>query len=479
MRSVGLLAAFALSLLQQFPLRAQVEIGEHLTLRADDRMRVEVTDWFSPEPGRNPGRYELVANRLRLTATLTFPRVHFVAQVQDSRIGNLSNRSIVAPLGPLGPGAVYLAHTRDRWQGETVVHQAFAVLRSKRSSLTVGRFEHSDGAETTPGNRTLATLKRVRIAERLIGPFNFTHVGRSFDGARFSFPLRGWTWTLFGARPTHGGFEVSANRSLDRVTLASGSVTYSGTAAQIPLDVRAFYLYFDDRRRDPVKVDNRAAAVRGADEDAIAVHTVGGHALAEIEAGPGTVDGLLWVALQTGDWGRLDHRGWAFAIEGGYQLARVAGQPWLRLGYNASSGDGDPADDRHETFLTPLPTARRYARFPFFNAMNLRDTFAMLVVRPFAGATLRADYHWLQLSQRQDLWYNGGGATNEQIFGIVGLPGGDTDLGHLVDLSLDYRWSKHLGVSGYVGRAFGGSVVRNSFTDHGATYGYVEIRLSI
>ena len=469
------------------PLRAAADLGstlgqlsERVSIAIDDRFRVEMVDWFAPDVAGSPESYTFIANRLRVGASLTLPRLQIFVQVQDTRIGNLPGDAVVPPTGALGTGAVYFLHTRDRWQGETTLHQAYAVARLPRVSLKLGRFAYSDGAETTPGNATLAALKKMRIAQRMVGPFGFTHAGRSFDGGQAAWTGGAWNVTAIAARPTRGGFEVSANRELDRVTFASGTVTYTGSGLGIPSDLRLFYLYFDDRRRETTKTDNRTSIERSADKDAIAVHSFGGHALTEIEAGPGMIDGLFWFVIQTGDWGKLDHRAWSFALEGGYRFARTWARPWLRAGYNAASGDDDPGDRQHRTFLTPLPTARLYARFPFFNGMNLQDLFTQLILEPHPGLTARLDYHWLRLSEPADLWYAGGGATNEKIFGIAGLDsGGSRDLGHLVDLSLDYRWNKHLTISGYVGHTLGGRVVGANFSGRDATYGFIEMRLSL
>src|SRR5207248_464671 len=81
-------------------------------------------------------------------------------------------------------------------------------LRRAGLTATVGRYEYRDGLETVPGDPTLAALKRMRIAERLVGPFEFTHVTRSFDGVRLAWDRPAWNVTAFGTRPTRGGFEV-------------------------------------------------------------------------------------------------------------------------------------------------------------------------------------------------------------------------------------------------------------------------------
>ena len=45
-------------------------------------------------------------------------------------------------------------------------------------ALKLGRFDYSDGGETIPTDPALLWLKKNRIAERLIGPFGFSHIGR-------------------------------------------------------------------------------------------------------------------------------------------------------------------------------------------------------------------------------------------------------------------------------------------------------------
>ena len=464
--------------------------SEHLELGFSDRLRFEGVNWFQPPSGggidRDAHHYVFGANRARLAAQLSFPSWQAVFELQDTRIFGLpDDATLGAPFGALGPGAVYFAHTAQRNQGELAVKQGYLTLRHSGVSLTGGRFEHRDGLESVPGHRTLAWLKKSRIAERLVGPFGYTHVGRAFDGFRVAYDDDSFNTTLFGARPTRGGFEVSANRGLDDVGVGVASFTWKRPPGPVPLELRAFYLYYQDGRDDPTKVDNRPPAARAADGRTIALHTGGGHVLAVLDAGPGEVDLLGWFAIQGGDWGRLDHFAWAYALEAGYRLPRLPAQPWLRVGWNRSSGDDDPGDGDHESFFQVLPTARVYARFPFFNLMNSSDVFAQLILDPHRWVRLRLDYHWLRLAERGDLWYAGGGASNEKIFGFGGLAsGGDRDLAHLLDLGVSLGpWQPHedfdlkLSVELYYGHAFGGSVVRNAFADAHADYGFAELTL--
>jgi hypothetical protein len=322
------------------------------------------------------------------------------------------------------------------------------------------------------------------VAERLVGPFDFTHVTRSFDGGRVVYDQPDWNLTALGVRPTQGGFEVSANREVSNVTLAGLALSLKRLPFGPPIDARLFYLYYADDRSNVVKLSNTLRGSRGgadlpvADTGSLAIHTIGAHALTAFDAGPGVVDLLAWAVAQTGTWGALDHAAWAYAIEGGYQLPRLPAAPWLRAGIDRSSGDSDPFDDRHGTFFQILPTARTYAQLPFFNLMNLQDVFASLILRPHALVTLRTDYHWLRVTESQDLWYSGGGAQNDDVFGFAGSPAqGRHDLAQLVDLSATIAVARQLTLAGYYGHAFGGDVVGATFAGRGADYGFLEMTL--
>src|SRR5262249_5277315 len=243
---------------------------------------------------------------------------------------------------------------------------------------------------------TLAALERMRIAERLVGPFEFTHVTRSFDGGQLAWDRPAWNVTALGTRPTQGGFEVSANRELD-VTLAGPAGTLKRLPSLPPAAVR-FSSPYNGAGRDTLRADTRPLAARAADGAPIAIHTAGWHGITVLDLGPGRLDLLGWVAIQAGDWGADDHFAWASALETGYQLPALGAAPWLRIGYDRSSGDGNPSDGHHRTFFQLLPTARTYAQLPFYNLMNTGDAFAQVLLTPHRDLSLRCDYHWLQLS---------------------------------------------------------------------------------
>ncbi|HVF11138.1 MAG TPA: alginate export family protein, partial [Abditibacteriaceae bacterium] len=384
------------------------------------------------------------------------------------------------PQGQLGLGASYFAANR-RQDGSAILKQAFVRFKGfagdKPSSLRVGRFEFADGTEVVPADATLATLKRDHIAHRLIGPFTFTHVGRSFDGLHYVRNTKAYNLTFVGARPTEGVFQLRGNKELD-VDFYYGALTKPLPGKHAQSEARAFALHYHDGR-GALKTDNRPLPLRRADARNIRLTMIGGHYISALKTGSGTTDVLLWGVGQFGRWGVQDHRAGAFAAEAGYQF-KSGIKPWVRVGYFRSTGDDNPNDNDHNTFFQVLPTPRIYARFPYYNLMNNEDVFAQLRLKPHTRLSLRTDVHFLQLSNRRDLWYVGGGAFQEGTFGYVGRPSGGTrGMGTLFDLSADYNLAQKTALTFYVGGARGGGVQGNVYPEGGprptARYLYLEL----
>jgi hypothetical protein len=434
-----------------------------ISVTASLRTRAENWDWFGDEDG---GSYTFVGSLLRAGVAQQQPLFGWRIEAAAPLLLGLPEDAVAPPpRGQLGLGAAYYtANDGKRNPIGLFVKQAFVRFGRPPArgghSLRLGRFEFGDGTETAPAQPTLAALKREHIAQRLIGTFPFTHVGRSFDGAHYAFHTPGVNLTLVAAQPTRGAFDVNGWSSLD-IQVGYGALTrpfaWGGGAGE----GRLFGLFYRDGR-NVVKTDNRPLAARQADRDEIALTTAGAHYLHVFAMPQGEVDLLLWGALQIGDWGLLDHRANAGAVELGYGFPAVGGiRPWLRTGYARTSGDADAADGRHGTFFQVLPTARGFARFPFYNLMNTEDVFGSLRLRG-ARASLRADVRRVRLSEPADLWYAGSGAFQREGFGYAGRPiGGQRDLATVIDLGAEYRPSPRLTLSAYGAHARSGNVIEN------------------
>jgi hypothetical protein len=434
-----------------------IKIGD-VTFSGSLRARIEDWDWFKTPAA--DGNYTYGAVQLRLSLSQQKERIDWQVEGEFPWLVNLPKTAIApAPQGQLGFGASYFAASGTK-DVSAILKQAYVRFKGlagdEASSLRVGRFEFSDGMEVTPKDATLAALKRDQIQQRLIGPFGFTHVGRSFDGVQYVRNTKESNFTLVGARATEGAFQLNANKEMD-VDFYYGAFTKPVAGKRAQSEARAFALHYHDGR-NALKTDNRALAARTIDGENIRLTTMGGHFISAIKAASGTLDLLVWGAGQFGSWGRLDHRAGAIAVEGGYKFG-VRTNPWLRAGYFRSTGDGDPADNTHGTFFQVLPTPRILARFPFYNSMNNEDIFGQFRIKPHARLALRADVHHLRLSDTRDLWYVGGGAFQDQTFGYVGRPsGGNRSLGTMFDLSADFNLTSTTVFTVYASGVRGGSV---------------------
>jgi len=426
------------------------------------RARVEMWDWFNPGTPAvgKQNEYAFFAGYLRLTALHTSRRADIFAEVSVPVLAGLpTDATAPAPQGQLGLGAAYRAANGDR-AAYIFVRQAsvtFKGVGGESSNLKLGRFEFIEGQESLTQDATLDWIKRERIAHRLIGNFAFSHVQRTADGAQYSYNSRGTNVTLVAARPTTGVFELNGNKEVSDVEYVYAGVTHTGASKKY--DARLFYIFYRDDR-GLIPTDNRPLAQRKLDVASLNISTVGGHYARKM----GNADLLGWGAWQMGDWGGLSQRSWSYVAELGYQLPRVPWKPWFRAGTDRSSGDHDPNDRRHQTFFQILPTPRIYARFPFYNMMNLEDSFAELILRPHPRVTLRSGYRWLRLSQSADLWYSGGGAFQSSTFGFSGRPSfGSRNLGDLVDISVDFKAASKTMLTFYYGHAKGGNIVHSIY----------------
>jgi hypothetical protein len=221
------------------------------------RVRVESWNFFDPVDAGVDNSYTFVASLLRAGVDGK------VGKSQDWRLelsqvtfGGLPENAIApAPAGDLGLGATYYRWNRGR-DGSVFVKQAYWQWRNKtgkNSTLRLGRFEFGEGTERMPKDPNLSWLRRNRIQERLIGPFGFVHVQRSFDGILWT--QDNWSekrnrdnLTIALLRPTRGAFDLKGNDELKDITVGYASWTF---APDDHSDARIFALWYYDKRKPP------------------------------------------------------------------------------------------------------------------------------------------------------------------------------------------------------------------------------------
>ncbi|MGH9617836.1 MAG: alginate export family protein [Acidobacteriaceae bacterium] len=441
------------------------------------RSRVDVWQWFAAPPESNS--YAYLESLLRIAVSQRIHHWDWTLELSQPAELWLPNDAVspISAQGQLALGGTYYASNgNNSYPAAAFLKQAFLRYRfnGADNDLRIGRFEFLGGLETQPENPTILWLQNNRVQQRLVGNFGFSNSQRSFDGIDGHYGAGKWDLTAMAGRADQGVYNMNGNPELN-VDLQYLAFTRSQWNHRILW--RAFGLGYHDGRTGITKTDNRPLAVRQADHKNIRLGTYGGDFLAAIPVGQGNLDFLFWGALQNGNWGELHHGAGAYAVESGYQWNKVATAPWLRAGVFRSTGDNNPADNEHQTFFQILPTPRVYSRFPFYNLMNNHDTFIQGMDKPAKRVVVRSDVHWLQLSSAKDLWYLGGGAFDNKVFGYTGRPSnGHTSFANVADLSADWQTTPSVRVTFYYGHAWGKGVTGAIYpSGNDAQFGYAEL----
>ena len=465
-----------LSHAQSTPPAHPASLGHPLTISVYDRTRVDAWQWFAAPPEHET--YGYVESLVRLGVAQRTRHWDWQLEISQPAVLGLPNDSVspITAQGQLGLGGTYYASGGNNTEpAAAFLKQGFLRYRfdGADKSLRAGRFEFIDGQEMRPKNATIEWLQTNRIAQRLVGNFGFSNAQRSFDGIDAHYGDRNWDVTALAARADQGVFNMNGNPELN-VDLQY--LAFTRTGLQQHMLVRVFGIGYHDGRTGLTKTDNRALTIRAADHGNIRIGTYGGDLAVAVPPGPETFDFMLRGALQNGSWGALSHSANAAAVEGGYRFGKVSTAPWLRAGWFRSSGDSNATDTKHNTFFQILPTPRVYARDPFYNLMNNTDEFVQVMDQPARKLALRSELHWLQLTSASDLWYQGGGAYDNKVFGYVGRPAnGHSSLASVADISADYQASRAVALNFYYSHPWGKSVVGAIYpTNRNSQYGYVE-----
>ncbi len=443
---------------------------------------METYDWFEAPPLNND--YAFVHSILRLNFGLQRQSWEANLELAQPTVLGVPNDAIApGAQGALGLGANYFG-ANGASRNAAYIFPSKLYLRfkgfggEKENRFTIGRFEFIEGMEPGTKDKTLTALKTMRIAHRLIGNFAFSVTGRSEDGVHLSLSTRGGSnFTFAAARPTRGVFQVDGLGELD-VAWEYGAFTKPFTFQNGAGELRVFGLGYQDARA-VTKTDNRPLSLRsGADRfENINIGSFGAHYLHVVNTkSVGKWDFLLWGVGQSGQWGVQSHRACAGALELGWQPDSSRLRPWLRLGYNFGSGDGNASDNQHNTFFQVLPTPRWYARYPLYDMQNMQDASATVILRPGSKWNIRSEFHNLALASRKDLWYQGGGAFQPRTFGYTGrTANGHRGFGNLWDASVDYQLTSSLTVGAYFANVWGQSVVRSIYPSGDVSrFGYTE-----
>lgn len=451
------------------PAAADVSAGVEVRLRGEA--------WDAPS-GNPTLEQELTFGLARARARLDgrWDEWSLTAVLQGAAAGGLPER------GSFGIGPVYTAADEgDTDPAGAGVAELAVGWRRSGFGITAGRQKASEGFEAPTGVPYLDGVKRARIAERLVGNWDWVNVGRRFDGVAADLATGRLHWAAFAFRPLSGGVDHrDAFEPLDDLEVYGLSATVTGLGGTgLPgfpypyQELRLGLIRYEDARRGAL------VAARGE----IEVTTLVAHWLA---GGPDR-DLVLWLALQDGDWGPAEHGAWAVFAEAGRAFPDRPRSPAVRAGVAAASGDGSfLGDDRgdHQTFFNLLPTNHKwYGGMDFSAFSNLETAFVQGSLALPASWRATAELHTFRLAERGGAWWGGSGAFEEETFGYAARrPAGgfrSDHLGEELDLTIARPLPGGFGLTLGGGWFLGGSAAAEVLTeDEDGAWGFAQLTWS-
>ncbi len=386
-------------------------------------------------------------------------------EFQDARIYSLSPSSS-------GAGGLYrtFADGRSRTHSDRLRQLWLEVIPIEGLGIRIGRQDVKLGTQAMYPEPNWKYLKIKRGSQRLVGTVGWTHAERSNDGISFSYDTGGGHhFYAFAARPTTGVFDIEdAYHRQDDINYGGVSWTVKRDTWIPHTEMRLFALAYDDDRSER----------HGGLPQQVEIYTGGFSTIGIYPAGPGNIDLLVWGAYQFGHYNGLDHSAAAGILEAGYQFTEVPTRPWLRIGVNVASGDGDPNDGDHHTFFNMLPTNHLYYGFADQWAFqNLVDWFAQLMLKPHEKVGVNLMLHQFSLQNDNDARYFGTGAFNRDIPGFGAQPSrGHRTGGTEIDAVVNYDVNKHVSIQGGYAHMWGHGIF-NASTHENVAFGYLELTL--
>ena len=318
--------------------------------------------------------------------------------------------------------------------------------------------------------------------ERLIGSFIWDNIGRTFNAARLHYQKDKFWIDAFA-----GSLVLPVNRGTDVV---NWDETFWGVYSQskgiIPKGIAEFYFLGDNANNN--SPNNVGTVQRGNSPRDI--YTLGTH----LKSAPGGIHGWDYDVEVAGQFGqyqyprgtpvvingeKLDHQAYAIHLEGGHSFTNAWARPRVGVFYNQASGDHDPYDDEHTTFVNLYPTNHKFYGFmDFFSWQNLRQVALTTTWFPVGKLKVTLNFYVNWLLTTDDFSYNvAQGARTTGGYGIN--PENQAHFGQEVDLILNYPVLKWLNLEAGYGHFFTGQYVNESLQNtggsHDANWYYVQI----
>ena len=322
--------------------------------------------------------------------------------------------------------------------------------------------------------------------QRLVGSFDWDNIGRTFDAVKVRYEGDfGWVdaFSSHVVLPTDESFDKG-----NKYDYFSG--VYGSTRKLVPqFESQLYFLADNASHKSPT--ENGTTVKGNSPRD---IYTIG----TRWQSLPGQfgawdVNGEF--AGQFGDFQypagtpgvvngqRLNHWAYAAHIDGGYTFKESEAKPRLSLGFNYGSGDDNPNDQTHGTFVNLYPTNHKfYGGMDFWSWQNMLNPYTALSVTPAKGLSVALTYNLFWLETTSDFFYQANGAARTTGgYGIQSQNG--KFAGQEIDLGVTYSVKNFLKLQGGYGHYFTGDYVNQAMGQvggsHDANWFYVQATLSL
>jgi hypothetical protein len=444
-------------------LRDQNPLFNHFDLGAQFRVRYVNQTYFAV-PGAGPAAVDFRANTPVSENDFVLFRTRFFAGYSPA------DWLTVFGEGQSSSSTGDQRNPNPQADGPVDLYQAYVRLGHTKDvplSLKVGRQELSYGDE------------------RLVGAFDWDNIGRVFDGVKLRYQdCFGWV-DAFTSRVV-----IPKDNAFDQPNwydVFSG--VYGSTRSVVPKTELQLYFLADNVGAGSSQVVTTA----GKGNSPRDIYTIG----TRFQTLPGELHAWDFNGEFAGQFGdfqypkgtpgvvngqRLSQLAGAAHIEGGYTFGKIDWKPRLALGFDYATGDSNPNDKNHNTFVNLYPTNHKfYGAMDFFSWQNLIDPNFKATIAPVKGLSIALTYNAFWLATTSDFFYQANQAP--RTTGGYGLhPQNGGFAGQEIDLVATYTPAQFLQLQAGFGHYFTGDYVNQTFQRsggaHDANWVYVQAQLT-
>jgi len=224
--------------------------------------------------------------------------------------------------------------------------------------------------------------------QRLLGHLGWQDNARAHDALKFMLNLGKVKVDIFTAKEKEDAMAVSDELNDSDL---NGAYAMVALAEGITLDVYALQWKTSGANDEGARIKEHN------------VMSIGALAKAKM----GAIDASAEFVAQSGDWNASQtHSATALSVTAGLNTKALGGS---RIGveFNQGSGDDNPSDGEHKTFVFPYHTNHaHYGFMDYFSWGNMQDIAVKLQTKAIPGFLVKLDYHMFSLMEANDDWLN-------------------------------------------------------------------------